>query len=226
MEPVDLKHLSETDLLEFDPTAHPTVTEYDERIRSLRADLNANNERRTALRKARAELEEARTAHKLEDATAADVEDARTAVADAEAEVEPPEPIRSALEELKSRREKQLSVVRRAFRARARIVYGDLMEETAEPVRRLLDLRKRTTALMDAFERAGKHGRASIRTVGESGAAASNSRPGFPVPLPNAHHPTRRPVMRAHLREWLRNWRTWKEENEPGDKPKPEAVAT
>jgi Fic family protein len=224
MESVDLSHLSETDLLEFDPTAHPTVTDYDERIRSLRADLNANFRRRTALQKAKAELEEARTAHKLGERAEEDVEDARTAVADAEAAVEPNEPIREAISQLEERREKQLSVVRRAFRAQARVVYGDLMEETAEPVRRLLDLRTRTTALMDAFARAGKHGRADIRRVGESGAAASNSRPRHPVPLPNAHHPLERPILGAHLEKWLRNWRTWKEKNEPGDKP--EAVAT
>jgi uncharacterized small protein (DUF1192 family) len=208
----EIASLSEQELHTFEPKEHPAVQKVDARIAALQSDVQRTQQEAAKRDTARKKLKEAKKAHALGDAPESDVEAARERLKelrtreDADAEGTDVEAAREAIEELKKRRETALRVVQKFYRNRCTEVYGALVSECEQPLRRLLDIRERIHKLDATYKRRGGkvRGGTTLKYDDESG----DKLPPFPIPEPGDHHPRNRPIMLSTLKGWLRDWGT------------------
>jgi len=204
----EIASLSEQELHTFEPKEHPAVQDVGARIDALQSDVQRTQQEAAKRDAARKKLKEAKKAHALGDAPESDVEAARERLKelrtreDADAEVTDVEAAREAIEELKKRRETTLRAVQQLYRNRCTEVYGTLVSECEQPLRRLMNIRERIHKLQGSYKRRGGQGGRTLKYN------EGTKLPPFPIPEPGDHHPRNRPIMLSTLQGWLRDWGT------------------
>lgn len=137
---IDLPDLSPEEVLSYTPSDHPTVQELDEKIRSLKSELEDLEAAKRRRKEAEQALHEVQVQRKMGEADESDVQEAKSEYEEAAAAVEQEEATREAIERLKERREEAADAVRRA-----------LVDVLAQARADALD------ALVEPFEEALKH---------------------------------------------------------------------
>jgi DNA repair exonuclease SbcCD ATPase subunit len=206
---IDLSHLdSVEDLQDFQPRQHEAVRELREKISELKNLLREQRNARDRLREAEERLRKAKKREMLGEDDPFDMEERRKEVEDAKSALEDQKPTEEALEELKTRRENLIERLRRQYRDQCRKVYEQLIADVAEPARKLMELRSQIDELQSLFSRVGRGGQYSLRLRGESGDAAAESMPDFPLKTgaEQVQDPTRRKAPFEALKRWIRKW--------------------